>query len=500
MLTIYPVNTNSGWFEKQRFWRRSMANVTELNTRAVADSPATITHAHSAHHEAGGLGQWFGPEQNPLIRVGRRRWMLQTGLSGMAGLSLPALLQSQAQGAADGIRKKATSVIQIWLSGGPSQIDMWDMKPEMPQEIRGPFKPVSTSVPGIQICEHLPLQAAMMDKFAIIRSMDAGASNHTPITFQAANPKAQRSEVGRQGGGYPSMGSVAAKFRGPNQPGMPPFVALANSMVADVYGAGDLGQQYEPLDGMRVDGKFALPTGVEVPRLQDRDQLRRSLDQFRRQVDSSVSFQQQDRYSQEAYDLVLGGTAQKAFNLSDEPDAVRDRYGRDSFGDKALLSRRLVEAGVTFVTMSDAWGHWDHHGDEVQWGGIVKGLTPMLPVLDRGITALISDLEHRGLLETTLVVIIGEFGRSPIMTKTAGRDHWPGVMSLLMAGGGIKGGQVIGATDRRGGSIQERPLGPGDLAATIFTHLGIDPGSHWLNPSGRPTPLVESGRAISELV
>ena len=455
---------------------------------------------HVRRHQAAEVRTLFGPESNPLISVGRRGWMLRAGIAGIAGLSLPALLQSRAEGGQDRSGKRATSVIQIWLSGGPSQIDTWDMKPDMPVEIRGPFKPISTSVPGIQICEHMPLQAAMMDKFAILRSMDATASNHTPITFQAANPKAQRTDIGRQGGGYPSMGSVAAKFRGANDPGMPPFVALANSMVADVYGAGDLGQQYAPLDGMRVDGKFSLPKGVEVPRLQDRDQLRRELDLFRRRVDSSVSFQQQDRYTQEAFNLVLGGAAQKAFDLSGEPDAVRGRYGRDSFGDKALLARRLVDAGVTFVTMSDAWGHWDHHGDEVQWGGIVKGLTPMLPVLDRGLTALIEDLEQRGLLETTLVIVIGEFGRSPVMTKTAGRDHWPGVMSFLMAGGGIKGGQVIGATDRRGGSIQEQPLSPGDLAATVFKHLGIDPGSHWINPAGRPVPLVEAGGPIGELV
>ncbi|MCX7400663.1 MAG: DUF1501 domain-containing protein [Planctomycetales bacterium] len=466
----------------------------------ILNSASHLASSRVVSHSTNAMGQLFGPEANPLLRIGRRRWILQAGLTGAAGLSLPLLLQAKAQGGLAENKKRATSVIQIWLSGGPSQIDMWDMKPEMSPEIRGPFKPISTCVPGIDICEHMPLQAAMMDKFAIIRSMDAGASNHTPITFQAANPKAQRSEIGRQGGGYPSMGSVAAKFKGPNRPGMPPFVALANSMVADVYGAGDLGQQYEPLDGMRVDGKFSMPKGVEAPRLQDRDSLRRELDRFRRNLDSSVSFQQQDRYTQEAYDLVLGGAAQKAFNLAEESDEVRNRYGRDSFGDKALLARRLVESGVTFVTMSDAWGHWDHHGDEVQWGGIAKGLTPMLPVLDRGITALIGDLDQRGLLETTLVIVIGEFGRSPVMTKTAGRDHWPGVMSFLMAGGGTKGGQVIGATDRRGGSIHERPLGPGDLAATVFSHLGIDPGGHWVNPAGRPTPLVEVGKPISELV
>ncbi len=442
----------------------------------------------------------FGPTSDPVIQVGRRRWMLQTGLSGLAGLSLPFLMKTRAQ-AADGGRPSAPlrSVIQIWLSGGPSQIDMWDMKPDMPPEIRGPFQPISTCVPGVQICEHLPLQAAMMDKFVLVRSMDAKASNHTPITFQAGNPKAQRTEIGRQGGGYPSMGSVAAKFRGPNRAGMPAFVALANSMVADIYGAGDLGQAYEPLDGVRINGKFSLPKGIEVARLQDRNTLRTELDRFRRSLDTSPGFQQQDRYTQEAYDLVLGGAAQGAFDLSQESDAVRNRYGRDSLGEKALLARRLVEAGVTFVTLSDAWGHWDHHGDEVQWGGIVKGLTPMLPVLDRGLTALVSDLESRGLLESTLVVVIGEFGRSPVMTKTAGRDHWPNVMSFALAGGGFSGGRVIGSTDRRGGMIQETPLGPGDLAATVFRHLDVDPSTHWVNPSGRPVPLVEQGTPLQML-
>lgn len=452
---------------------------------------------HINHHMAAAIASPLGPQTSPLVRIGSRRWFLQLGMTAAAGLSLPALLRSRADAASG--PKRPTSVIQIWLSGGPSQLDMWDMKPDMPSEVRGPFRPIKTSVSGIEICEHLPLQAAMMDKFAILRSVDASASNHTPITFQAANPKAQRVNIGRQGGGYPSMGSVAAKFHGANRPGMPPFVALANSMVSDIYGAGDLGQDFEPLDGMNVNGRFSMPDGIEVPRLQDRDRLRRELDRLREQAASNVGFQQQDRYTHEAFDLVLSGAAQRAFDINQEPDAVRDRYGRDSMGEKALLARRLVEAGVTYVTMSDAWGHWDHHGDEVKWGGIVKGLTPMLPVIDRGVTALVSDLEQRGLLDTTLVIVAGEFGRSPTMTKTAGRDHWPSVMSMLLAGGGIRGGQVIGATDRRGGAIHERPITPSDLAATVFQHLGIDSATHWINPSGRPIPLVEGGVPIREL-
>lgn len=456
---------------------------------------------HHREHVHAARNHLLGPKDDGLIRVGSRRWFLQVGMAGIGGLSLPALLKSRAAAAKAGGAKPPTSVIQIWLSGGPSHIDMWDMKPEAPAEIRGPFTPIPTSVPGIQVCEHLPLQAAMMEKFAIIRSMDASSSNHTPITFQAGNPKAQRVPVGRQGGGYPSMGSVAAKMHGPNRPGMPPFVALADSLRSDVYGAGDLGNSFEPLDGVKAKGRFAMPQGIGVARLQNRDALRRQFDRLRRQTDSSIGLAQQDRATREAYDLVLGGAAEKAFDISQEPDKLRDRYGRDSMGEKALLARRLVEAGVTYVVMSDAWGHWDHHGDEVRWGGIVKGLKPMLPVLDRGLTALVDDLDDRGLLDTTLVVVCGEFGRGPVMTKTAGRGHWTQVMSLMLAGGGIKTGQTIGSTDRRGGGIKSRRLGPGDLAATVFQHLGIDPGDHWTNPAGRPTPLVEGGAApIRELV
>ena len=460
---------------------------------------SNVAGQHPLHHRATTTTDLLGPASRPLVQVGSRRWVLQTGLAGLAGLSIPAVLQARDM-ATDRRAQRPTAVIQIWLSGGPSQIDSWDMKPEMPLEIRGPFQPVATNVPGIEICEHLPLQAAMMDKFAILRSIDCTSSNHTPITFQAGNPKAQRVNIGRQGGGYPSMGSVAAKFHGPNQPGMPPFVALANSMISDIYGAGDLGQDYEPLDGVNVNGRFSMPEGIAVPRLQDRDRLRRELDRLRARTSVNPGFAQQDRYTHEAFDLVLGGAAQRAFDLAQEPDAVRDRYGRDSLGEKALLARRLVEAGVTYITLSDAWGHWDHHGDEVRWGGIVKGLTPMLPVIDRGVTALVEDLDRRGLLDTTLVMVVGEFGRSPVMTKTAGRDHWLNVMSMLMAGGGVRGGQVIGATDRRGGTIQERPIGPGDLAATVFRHLGIDPAAHWINPQGRPTRLVENGAPIAGLM
>jgi uncharacterized protein (DUF1501 family) len=207
-----------------------------------------------------------------------------------------------------------------------------------------------------------------------------------------------------------------------------------------------------------------------------------------------------DHYSQQAVEMVASGRTQKAFQVDDEKPELRDAYGRDSIGEKALLARRLVEAGVTFVLVSGAWGYFDHHGDEVRWGGIEKGLKPLLPRVDGVVHTLIGDLESRGLLDDTLVLMMGEFGRGPVMTKTAGRDHWTNCMSMLVAGGGVPGGQIIGSTDSRGYGIKDRPVRPADLAASVFRHLGIPTNAHWINPQGRPTPIVtEGGQALPEL-
>jgi uncharacterized protein (DUF1501 family) len=432
-----------------------------------------------------------------MIRVGSRRWFLQTGMAGMAGLSLPALLARQA---AAGVSRPRKSVILFWLSGGPSHIDMWDPKPDAPQEIRSPFATLRTNVPGTCFTEHLPLQASIADKLTVIRSIDCSASNHTPITMQAGNPLARRSDNGRDGGGYPSMGSVAARFRGANDPDLPAFVGLAPSWVADVYGAGELGSAHEPVKGLELAGKFALPDGIAAPRLSDRDSLRRSFDHLKATLDRTNNMEQADRYSRQAYEMVTSGKVQQAFDISGERDADRDHYGRNSVGEKALLARRLVESGVTFVLISGAWGYFDHHGDSVRWGGIEKGLKPALPDVDRALYALVTDLEQRGLLDETLVMMMGEFGRSPVINKDSGRDHWTAVMSMVLAGGGLKHGGVIGATDSRGGEIASRAVRPQDLAATTFRHLGIDPLTHWTTAQGRPIPIVvEGGRAVEEL-
>ena len=453
-------------------------------------------------HNAFCSGQDLIRSGQDLIRVGSRRWFLQVGMAGIGGLSLPQLLalqQASASSPAGGSSDKK-AVILFWLSGGPSHIDMWDPKPAAPQEIRSPFPAIATKLPGVQFTEQMPLQASIADKLSIIRSVDCTASNHTPITMQAGNPLARRTNDGNDGGGYPSMGSVAAKFRGPNDPAMPAFVGLADSWASDVWESGDMGTQFAPVKGHELAGKFAMPEGISVDRLQDRHGLRQSIDRFARQVDTSRALDQTDRYTRQAYEMVLSGKVQQAFDVASEPESTRSAYGSESIGQKALLARRLVEAGVTFVLVSGAWGYFDHHGDNVRWGGIEKGLKPLLPRVDRTLYTLINDLEQRGLLDSTLVMMMGEFGRSPVINKEAGRDHWTNVMSMVMAGGGLRHGQVIGSTDSRGGAIASSPVRPQDLAATTFRHLGIDLNAHWVKSRGRPMPiLAEGGRPIPEL-
>ncbi len=454
--------------------------------------------SHSSSHVVSSVAAQFQPAAHDLLRIGSRRWFLQTGLAGVAGLSLPQILA--ANDAAIGNAKPRKSVLMFWLSGGLSHIDSWDVKTNAPSEIRGPFGSIPTSLPGVRFTEHLPLQASIAHKLSIIRSVDCRASNHTPITMQAGNPLARRSDNGNDGDGYPSMGSVVAKFRGSNDPAMPAFVGLADSWKADVWESGQMGSDFAPVKGSELAGRFALPEGVLVDRLQDRQSLRREFDRLRSELDRTETMARSDRYSQQAFDLVLSGRAQKAFAVEEESPQLREAYGRDSLGEKALLARRLVEAGVSYVVVSGAWGYFDHHGDEVRWGGIEKGLKPLLPRIDQVIFTLINDLESRGLLDSTLVLMLGEFGRGPVMTRTAGRDHWTNCMSMLVAGGGLKHGQIIGATDARGYGISDRAVRPQDLAATVFNYMGIDLSSHWVNPQGRPVPIVtEGGKPIAEL-
>ena len=458
------------------------------------------SRCNTSEHIHGGIAPLFSPAGGDLLRVNSRRWFLQTGLTGIAGLSLPMLLQQRAAAAKVGKPKSKKNVILFWLSGGPSHLDMWDPKPDAPSEIRGPFGSIPTKLPGVRVSEHLPLTANLMDKLTVLRGVDCSASNHTPITMQAGNPLARRTNDGKDGGGYPSMGSITAKFRGPNHPGMPAFVGLANSWRSDVWEAGHMGSAFAPVKGKELAGRLALPEGLSTNRLRERGSLLGQLDRMHHDLDNNPAVAQLDHYTQQALDTVLSGRAKRAFNLDEETAKMRDFYGRDSIGQKALLARRLVEAGSTFVLVSGAWGYFDHHGDEVRWGGIKKGLQPLMPRVDRTLNAIVTDLEQRGLLDDTLILMMGEFGRSPVMTKTAGRGHWARVMSMVMAGGGLSHGQVIGSTDSRGGSVASAIVRPQDIAATTFRHLDVDLDSHWVDPQGRPVPIVVAGgRPIPEL-
>ena len=410
------------------------------------------------------------------------------------------------------------------MAGGPSQIDTWDPKPDRPLENRGPFGVIPTRLPGVYVCEHLPKQAAMLDKFTIIRSVDARFSNHEPNkVFQTANREAEP-RLNPNAEMYPAIGSIVAKWRGANRPGMPPYVAFQTSRTHVAHG-GYLGRRYDPFiantasrlpiytnvgadTGRTTEpGFFQLPQGLTQERLHDRRSLLADLDGLRREVDRSEAIEAMDRYGQEAVDLLVGRRAREAFDLSRETERVRDRYGKHLWCQQALLARRLVEAGVAFVTIDlsyhPASGTWDNHGDNIPpYGGISKGLKPLLPIFDHLITTLVSDLGERGLLDDVLVIAMGEFGRTPTMGtqgSTDGRDHWPVVMSMALAGGGLRHGQVIGATEADGGHIKERPVTPADLAATIYRHMGVPLDATYLDATGRPRFIVENGEPIREL-
>jgi hypothetical protein len=397
-------------------------------------------------------------------------------------------------------------VILIWLSGGPSHLDTWDPKPDAPAEVRGPFRSIATRVPGVRVCEHLPLQARILDRLALVRSVDCRAStDHYPAPMQAGNPLAQRRAVGEKIASHPSMGSVAARFRGANDPALPAFVGLADPPLwfADVLGAGPLGGAWEPVRGDEMAGRLALPPGVDVARAEDRVELSRQFDRLQCDLDAGDTMARMDQYRRQALEIVLSGKARQAFRVDREPDRVREAYGRHSLGERVLLARRLVEAGVTFVTVSGTFGVFDNHGDDIVWGGIIKGLKPLLPQMDQALSALVLDLEARGLLDATLVLVLGEFGRSPIFSQrgTGGREHWPDCMSMLVAGGNLARGQVVGSSDARGGDVKEARVTPADIGATVFHHLGIDLAAQWTDPQGRPQSIVtHGGRPIPELV
>ncbi len=420
-----------------------------------------------------------------------RRAFLRIGSAGLLGLTLPKMLQLEGEGATrmtGGTHERATGVILIWLQGGPSTIDMWDMKPEAPEEVRGTFRPVATALPGVQVCEHLPRLAQILNRVTLVRSLhhvinDHGAGAKYVLTGRLPSATAEA----------PSLGSLAAALLPPAD-GIPAFITVG---LGSSIGAGQLGPAYGPL---RVDLQAGPPQleGLTLPKifpvaaLEDRERLRRRLDQSLAELDSSGLPAELDRFQQQALDILRADKTRRALDVGAERPAVQAEYGYSTVGRGALAACRLIEAGARFVTLGT--GDWDTHGSSH-----FRNLRDeLLPSLDQALSALITDLDRRGLLARTIVYCVGEFGRTPRLNVAGGRDHWPGSMATILAGGGFQRGYVHGATDRLGTEPRLNPCTPQDVAATIFHRLGFEP-THRL-ATLRDASVFPEGRVLKPLL
>lgn len=439
-----------------------------------------------------------------------RRSFLALGVAGMANVGLAQFARARESSGS----KKNTSVILLWLDGGPSHLDLYDMKPDAPAEYRGIWKPIRTRVPGFDITELFPKQAKVTDKFSIVRSLH----HHTGDHFAGGHRMLTAKDMGVSGanntGKFPSIGSIANRELGPRRRGMPAYVAVPHAasigLSPGYFGGNFLGAQHNPFQpggdpnspNYRVNN-FNLASGLSIPRLEDRRSLVQHFDNARRELADSADARAMDRFDQEAFDFVSGEAARRAFDIGKENPQLRDRYSRHNWGQSTLLARRLVEAGSTFVTVH--FGGWDHH-----WN-LKQGMDSLLPIVDSAVSALFEDLHERGMLETTLVMLCGEFSRTPRMNNggnggppgsmgTPGRDHWGESMFCLMGGGGVKGGQIVGSTDRLGQRPHTRPLSPSNIHATVYQVLGIDPKLQLLDPSGRPVSILDDPTPIHELL
>jgi hypothetical protein len=429
-----------------------------------------------------------------------RRDFLKIGAAGLLGLSLPQLLRLEAQAAEKGsvAGKKATSVILVWLAGGPATIDMWDLRPDAPAEIKGEFKPIKTKADGVEISEHLPKMAEVMDRCTVVRSLAHTIPSHGPATvFMTTGNKPTPALQ------YPALGSLACKLLPPEK-GVPPFVSFSELRNGAAGGAGYLGTAYNPFvvegngngkDGatMRVRG-ITLPTGVTLEELENRDKLLKGFDSAFEQADKSSDLVDGlDAFHKQALEILRSDRTKKAFDLTKEEQKTRERYGMNTFGQGVLAARRLVEAGVRFVTIST--GGWDTHGQNFN-----NLKTRLLPPLDQTLSALIQDLGDRGMLDSTIVYCAGEFGRTPKINKNSGRDHWARSMAVVLAGGGFKAGYAHGTTDVQGMAPATDACTPDDVAATLFHLLGIDPHMELQTPTGRPVQLFREGRIVEKLL
>jgi len=436
----------------------------------------------------------------------RRRDFIQLGLGGALGLGFSDLLRLRA-GATEIVSAPKTirpgtnvNCILVWLDGGPSHYETFDPKPDAPSEIRGEFKPIPTKIPGVQFAECVPQLAEVADRLTIVRSIhhkdpNHGGGNHYLMTGM---PTPVPVACGAFVTFHPSFGSMVSYERGLRD-GLPAYVTMPS--VSRSGGPNFLGGQHAPfvIDGNPNGKSFkvrdvTLPAAISEGRAASRLALRQELDQLARYTDKladdpAVTF---DKFYEQGLQLVRSESAQEAFDIQREDEKVREAYGRNDFGQRMLLARRLVSVGVSFVTVY--YGGWDHHTKIFE---AYKG--DHLKRFDQGLAALIRDLDERGLLDTTLVIALGEFGRTPKINKDAGRDHWPGAMSVLMAGAGVPRGHIVGATDPKGYYASDNVYKPEDFAASLYTKLGIDPNQVLHTTTGRPIPLVNQGRLMKEL-
>jgi Protein of unknown function (DUF1501) len=421
-----------------------------------------------------------------------RRTLLRVGGLSTFGLALPDLLRAEATAPAKA-RSRARSVILVYLGGGLSHHDSFDLKPEAPPEVRGKYTPISTNVPGLQVGELLPRMARAMDKVCLVRSQHHNNDHHETATNWVMSGR-----FGSAFGDYPAMGAVVAHETGFTGT-LPPYVAVPRnpSFTWELGKSAYLGGRYESFkagDPNQPNYKVqdVSPADALTPRkIERRERLLDAVDGLARQVHANDQIATYDEFRQRATAMVLSGEARKAFAIEAEPDRVRDRYGRTTFGQSCLLARRLVEGGVRFVTVT--FGGWDHHAK------VFENLEKKLPDFDRGFSALVTDLSERGLLADTLVVCMGEFGRTPKINKDAGRDHWAGAGSMIFAGAGVRAGTVIGATDKQGAYPTRRPVSPADVAYTVYDSLGIDPHKQLVAPDGRPIEILDQGELVKEL-
>ncbi len=424
-----------------------------------------------------------------------RRDFLKVGTAGLLGLTLADVIRAEARSVPARRKGKADSVILLWLGGGPSTIDMWDLKPDAPENVRGDFKPIRTRAAGVRICELLPKTALMMHRCALVRSLSHGITAHGPGTVYMATGHAPSPALE-----YPSLGSLAARVL-PAPAGVPPYV-LFNAARASGFagGAGFLGPAYNPFEveggpqrgRIRLEG-VALPDGFTVEQLLRRKRLRDRFDGRFRALDEADVPASLDRFQQQALDILRSDKTRRAFDLEQEKDKVREGYGRGPFGQSVLAARRLVEAGARFVTVG--LGGWDTHA-----ANFAALRARLLPTLDQALSALLADLDERGMLGGTVVYCAGEFGRTPQVNSASGRDHWARSMAVLLAGGGLRRGYAHGSTDGHGAAPAKDPCSPADVAATIFRALGVSPDHEVRTTSGRPLPVFREGKVIEGLL